>query len=70
MKHISEYLAESLKEMFEERAAIREFCGKQPRKDAEEEARVEVEKMVARKVDNEQETDAGRGSKQRLSLHQ
>lgn len=51
MKHISEYLAESLKEMFEERAAIREFCGKQPRKDAEEEARVEVEKMVARKVD-------------------
>ena len=38
MRHISEYLDECLKEVFEERAAIREFCGNQPREEAEAEA--------------------------------
>lgn len=42
MKHISEYLDEALREMFEERAAIREFDGKQSREEAEEQAHIEV----------------------------
>jgi hypothetical protein len=42
MKHISEYLDEAFKEMFEERAAIREFDGQQTREEAEEQAAIEV----------------------------
>ena len=42
MKHISEYLDEAFKELFEERAAIREFDGKQTREEAEELAWAEV----------------------------
>ncbi len=42
MKHISEYLDEAFKELFEERAAIREFDGQQTREEAEEQAWAEV----------------------------
>ena len=45
MKHISEYLDEAFKEMFEERAAIREFDGKQTREEAEKHAKAEAEKQ-------------------------
>ncbi len=50
MRHISEYLDECLKEVFEERAAIREFCGNQPREEAEVEAMKEVEKLTSREA--------------------
>jgi hypothetical protein len=43
MKHIFDYLDESFREMFEERAAIIEYDGQKPRKEAEELARREVE---------------------------
>jgi len=46
LRHISEYLDECLKEVFEERAAIREFCGNQPREEAEAEALKEVERVA------------------------
>lgn len=42
MKHISEYIDEESREMFEERAAIREFDGKQTREEAEKQADIEV----------------------------
>ena len=42
MKHISEYLDEAFREMFQERAATREFDGKQAREEAEDRAHIEV----------------------------
>ena len=45
MKHVFDYLDEAFKELFEERAAIREFDGKQPREEAEKLALREVEKL-------------------------
>jgi len=50
MRHISEYLDECLKEVFEERSAIREFCGNQSREEAEAEAMKEVEKVTIREA--------------------
>jgi hypothetical protein len=35
-----------LLELFEERAAVREFCGKLARKEAEEAARIDVKRWV------------------------
>ena len=43
MKHISEYLAEGMREVFEERAAIMHFDGGIPKEKAEALARAEVE---------------------------
>jgi hypothetical protein len=43
MKHITEYLMEGFKEIFEERAAIIEYDGQKTREEAEELARREVE---------------------------
>lgn len=47
MKHISDYLNEALKEIFEERAAIREFDGGYTREEAERLAMEEVTKRRA-----------------------
>lgn len=49
MKHISNYLEEYAKEMFEERSAIMEFCGNVPRESAEAAAKIEVEEWRKRK---------------------
>lgn len=46
MKHISEYLDEAIREMFEERAAIREYDGLQSRDDAERFALAEIRTKV------------------------
>lgn len=46
MRHISEYLDECLKEVFEERSAIREFDGNQSRDEAERNAMAEVRRKV------------------------
>ena len=43
MKHISDYLEEGLREMFEERAAIMEYEGGLPREKAEALAMAEAE---------------------------
>ena len=43
MKHVSEYLDEALREMFEERAAMMHFEGGIPIEKAEALARAEVE---------------------------
>ena len=43
MKHISEYLSEGMREVFEERAAIMHFDGGIPKEKAEALARAEVE---------------------------
>lgn len=47
MKHISEYLAEGMREVFEERAAIMEFEGGIPREKAEELAKAEADTTPA-----------------------
>ena len=49
MKHISNYLEEYAKEMFEERSAIMEFCGNVSRENAESAAKIEVEEWRKRK---------------------
>ena len=49
MKHISNYLDEYAKEMFEERAAIIEFCGNTSRENAEAAAKIEVDEWRKRK---------------------
>lgn len=46
MKHIFDYLDETFKEMFEERAAIREFDGNQSRDEAERSAMTEIRRKV------------------------
>lgn len=51
MKHISEFLLEAL-EMMEERAAIREFDGLQPRKEAERDEQIEVDAWKQRRIDD------------------
>lgn len=45
MKHVFDYLSESLKELFEERAAIREFDAGMPREEAEKQAMEDVENV-------------------------
>ena len=45
MKHVFDYLDESLKELFEERAAIREFDAGMTREEAEKKAAEDVEKV-------------------------
>lgn len=49
MKHISEYLDEGLREMFEERAAIMHFEGGLPKEKSEALARAECESYRIRK---------------------
>ena len=49
MKHISDYLDEAFKEMFEERAAIREFDGQQTREEAEKNAEADCRKEWAKR---------------------
>ena len=46
MKHISEYLDEAMQELFEERAAIREYDGQQSRDDAERFAMSEIRAKI------------------------
>ena len=46
MKHIFDYLDETFKEFFEERAAIREFDGLQSRDEAERGAYAEIRAKV------------------------
>lgn len=50
MKHISEYLDEAFREMFEERAGIMHHCGGIPKERAEALARAEVESYAARRA--------------------
>ena len=45
MKHVFEYLDEAFKEMFEERAAIREFDAGMTREEAEKQAMEDVENV-------------------------
>jgi len=45
MKRIGEYLDEALREIFEERAAIREFDAGMPRDEAEKQAMEDVENV-------------------------
>lgn len=52
MKHISEFLLEA-QEMLEERAAIREFDGLQPRKEAERDAQIEVDAWKQRRIEED-----------------
>lgn len=49
MKHVFDYLDEAFKEMFEERAAIREFDGGMTREEAEKQAAEDVEKLREKK---------------------
>jgi len=49
MKHIGEYLDEAMRELLEERAAIREFDGKQSREEAESGAVSEYFEIVESK---------------------
>lgn len=49
MKHLFEFLDETFKEMFEERAAIREFDGLQSRDEAEQAAFAEIRRKVDEK---------------------
>ncbi len=46
MRHIFDFLDETFKEMFEERAAIREFDGLQSRDEAEQSALAEIRRKV------------------------
>ena len=46
MKHIFDFLDASFKELFEERAAIREFDGNQSRDEAEQSAMEEIRRKV------------------------
>lgn len=50
MKHISEYLAEGMREVFEERAAIMEFEGGLPKEKAEALAKAESETWLAKQA--------------------
>ena len=54
MKHISEYLAEGMREVFEERAAIMEFEGGIPREKAEALAKAEAETWAAHQEANKE----------------
>lgn len=49
MKHVFEYLDEAFKEMFEERAAIREFDAGMTREEAEKQSMEDVEKLREKK---------------------
>lgn len=49
MKHISEYLDEAFKELFEERAAIMEHDGQQSREEAEKNADDDCRKEWAKR---------------------
>jgi hypothetical protein len=49
MKHIGEYLDEAMRELLEERAAIREFDGNQSREEAESGAVAEYLEIVESK---------------------
>lgn len=49
MKHISEYLDEALREMFEVRAGIMHHCGGLPNEKAEAMARAECESYSKRR---------------------
>lgn len=48
MKHISEYLAEGMREVFEHRAAMMEFEGGLPKEKAEALAKAESETWLAK----------------------
>ncbi len=50
MKHISEYLAEGMREVFEERAAIMHFEGGLPEEKAEALAKAESETWLAKQA--------------------
>ena len=50
MKHISEYLSEGMREVFEERAAIMHFDGGIPKEKAEALARAECETYRAHRA--------------------
>lgn len=45
MRHVFDYLEEAFKELFEERAAIREFDAGMPREEAEKQAMEDVENV-------------------------
>ena len=47
MKHISEFLDEAMRELFEERAAIMHFCGGIPKEKAEALAMAEANTWAA-----------------------
>lgn len=51
MKHISEYLEEGLREMFEERSAVMHFDGGIPKEKAEALAMAEVETYQKHRAD-------------------
>ena len=51
MKHISDYLDEAFKELFEERAGMREFCGGETREEAEKNADADCRKEWAKRKD-------------------
>ena len=53
MKHISHYLAEGMREVFEERAAIMEFEGGIPSEKAEELAKAEADTWAAHQASKE-----------------
>ena len=53
MKHISEYLSEGMREVFEHRAAMMEFEGGIPREKAEELAKAEAETWAAHQASKE-----------------
>ena len=50
MKHISEYLSEGMREVFEERAAIMHFEGGLPKEKAEALAKAESETWLAKQA--------------------
>ena len=50
MKHISEFLAEGMREVFEERAAIMHFEGGLPKEKAEALAKAESETWLAKQA--------------------
>ena len=50
MKHISEYLSEGMREVFEERAAIMHFEGGLPEEKAEALAKAESETWLAKQA--------------------
>ena len=53
MKHISEYLAEGMREVFEHRAAMMEFEGGLPKEKAEALAQAEAETWAAHQASKE-----------------
>ena len=50
MKHISEYLSEGMREVFEERAAIMHFEGGLPKEKADAPAKAESETWLAKQA--------------------